>query len=384
MATLGWIILVGGLALLVAGCSRKTSVAPIWVGQVAPAAGVDFSAGAHARQGVELAVDEANQKGGFAGDQRVRVLHPEAGSSPEAVRGAAVRLLTVDHVAGLLGGTDPVQVDAMREGLDAVAESARIPLVAAGGTRDEAPGSFVFHVGVAPGARGETLAQFAAEQLSGKTLAVLVANRDHTGRANTMLAERFTRQWRKSGGRLAGEWTFAAAGELKDRVKSIATAAPAALMLAGTVEDLEALHREGLDEKTPVVLGGPEGSLAVLRAHPLANRVYLATAFVADGEAAATRDFVRRYRERFQEEPDVYAALAYDGAQLLFQGLRQAQTAEGAKVREALAGTKTYPTVTGEASLNADHWTSRPLYVLEVANGQARLVKTFAGPGGGQ
>lgn len=383
MATLSRIMLVGGLALLAAGCNRKAQPAPIWVGQVAPAAGADFAAGAHARQGVELAVDEANQKGGFAGDQRVRVLHPEAGSSPEAVCGAAVRLLTVDRVAGLLGGTDPVQVDAMREGLDGVAETARVPLVAAGGTRDEAPSSFVFHVGVAPGARGETLAQFAAAPFSGKTLAVLVANRDHTGRANTVLAERFTRQWRKTGGRLAGEWTFAADGELKDRVKSLAATGADALVLAGTVEDLEALHREGLDEKTAVVLGGPEGSLAVLRAHPLANRVYLATAFVADGEAPPTRDFVRRYRERFQEEPDVHAALAYDGAQLLFQGLRQAQAVEGAKVREALAGIKTYPTVTGEASLNADHWTSRPLYVLEVVNGQARPVKTFAGAGGG-
>jgi branched-chain amino acid transport system substrate-binding protein len=384
VATLGRIILVGGLALLLAGCGHKAQPVPIWVGQVAPAAGADFSAGAHARQGVELAVEEANQKGGFAGDQRVRVLHPEAGSSPEAVRGAAVRLITVDRVAGLLGGTDPVQVDAMREGVDAVAETARVPLVAAGGTRDEAPSGFVFHVGVAPGARGETLAQFAAEQFSGKTLAVVVADRDHTGQANTVFAERFTRQWRKSGGPLAGEWTFAAADELKDRVKSIAAAAPGALVLAGTVEDLETLHREGLDEKTPVVLGGPEGSLAALRAHPLANRVYLATAFVADVEAAPARDFVRRYRERFQEEPDVHAALAYDGAHLLFQGLRQAQAVEGVKVRDALAGIKTYPTVTGEASLNADHWTSRPLYVLDVANGQGRLVKTFAGQGEGQ
>jgi branched-chain amino acid transport system substrate-binding protein len=380
MTTAGRIILVSGLGLLLAGCGHKTEGTPIRIGQVAPASAEDLAAGEHARQGVQLAVEEANKEGGVVRERRVLVVQPDAGSSSAAVRGATVRLITVDRVAALLGGTDPVQVDSMREGLDSVMETAKVPLIAGGGLRDETPSSFVFHVGVAPHAQGQTLAQFAAAQFSGKPLAVLVHNEDRLGKANTLLAERFTRTWRKAGGRLVGEWTFKAAGELKDRLKSIAAAAPAVLLLAGTAEDLETLRREGLDEKTVVVLGGPEGSLAALLAHPLANPVYLATAFVADVQVAPTRDFVHRFQERFQEVPDVYAALAYDSARLLFQGLRQAQTVEGPKLREALAGIQKFPTVTGEASLNPDHWTSRPLYVLEVINGRARTIKTFELP----
>ncbi len=380
MTTSGRIALVSSLALLLIGCGHKADVTPIRIGQVAPATADNLAAGEHARQGVQLAVEEANIEGGLIGERRVVVVQPDAGSSAAAVRGAAVRLITVDRVAALLGGTDPGQVDSMREGLDSVAETAKVPLVAGGGLRDETPSSYVFHVGVAPPARGQTLAQFAAAQFSGKPLAVLVSNGDRLGKANTRLAERFVREWRKSGGRLVGEWTFKDAGELKDRLKSLAAASPTALLLAGTAEDLEALHREGLDEKTAVVLGGPEGSLAALQAHPLANPVYLATAFVADVQAAPTRDFVHHFQERFQEMPDVHAALAYDSARLLFQGLRQAQTVEGPKLREALAGIKKFPTVTGEASLNPDHWTSRPLYVLEVANGRARTVKTVDVP----
>lgn len=384
MTTPGRIVLCGGLIVLLAGCGHKAEVTPIQIGQVAPAAGSDLAAGEHARQGVQLAVDEANKEGGLVGDRRVLVLHPDAGSSPEAVRGAAVRLITVDRVTALLGGTDPVQVDRIREGLDSVAEAAKVPLVAAGGMRVEAADSFVFHVGVAPAEQGQTLAQFAADKFSAKPLAVLVNHGTRLAQANTLLAERFTREWRKSGGRLAGSWTFKNAGELPDQLKSIAAAAPAALVLAGTAEDLEALHRDGLDEKMPVVLGGPEGSLAALQAHPLANPVYLATAFVADLQAAPTRDFVRRFQERFQEVPDVHAALAYDSARLLFQGLRQAQTVAEPKLREALAGIKKFPTVTGEAALNSEHWTYRPLYVVEVIQGQARMVKTFDVPATGR
>src|SRR5437868_1911607 len=94
------VCLLGAALFTACGCTAKTEPEPILVGHVAPLSGADKSRGEHARQGIRLAVEEAEPVAG----RRVAVDHADTRSDPEAVRAVVRRLLTVNRVAAVLGG----------------------------------------------------------------------------------------------------------------------------------------------------------------------------------------------------------------------------------------------------------------------------------------
>jgi branched-chain amino acid transport system substrate-binding protein len=220
------------------------------------------------------------------------------------------------------------------------------------------------------------LARFAGTQWKGKSMAVLINIQEGAGPAHSALATVFARDFRKNG-HTVGEWTFQNAAELKELAGRVGTAKPDALLVAGTVDDLMDLRRAGLAETMPVVLGTAEGVLSVLQARPLKNPVYLATAFVVEGGPAPAQEFARKYQDRFHEAADVHAALAYDGVRLVVEGFRRANSVEGEKVRTALAELKSFDSVTGPLTLDADHWAPRALFIVEVDKGQTKTVQAY-------
>jgi branched-chain amino acid transport system substrate-binding protein len=353
--------------LMVAGCGKKNESEPILIGHLAPA-GLDPVASDQAWRGIQLAVEQANQEENQVAGRRVQVLHPDC--NQETLRATAVRLITINKVAALLGGTDASQVQV----LGLVAKSAKVPLVAPGGMPNDAGGGFIFHTSVSPAHQGKVLARFAGTQWPGKAMTVLIHQQESLSSAASNLAAAFAQEYR-TGGKIVGEWRYKNQAELKDLVRSIDADKPDAVVIAGASDDLMELHKAGLAETVPVLLGTSEGALAPLQARPLGNPVYLATAFVIAGGPVPAQEFARKYQDRFHEAADVHAALAYDSARLLFDGFRWANTVEGDRVRQALAELKTFESVTGPMTF-LDQWACRPLFIVRVSNGQAKTVHT--------
>ena len=118
------------LLLSSSGCHRKSAPEIIYVGQVASFRGPDKLSGEHARQGILLALEEMQgSEGTINENKRVEVIHVDTGGDLKAVEPAAVRLVSVNRVIALLGGTDWAQVEAMIP----VAQSNEVPLIASGG-----------------------------------------------------------------------------------------------------------------------------------------------------------------------------------------------------------------------------------------------------------
>jgi branched-chain amino acid transport system substrate-binding protein len=350
---------------LCAGCGQRPAV-PILVGHPAPSSRYDPTSGQQARRGILLAAEEINREGEGLFGRRLKVLHPECAPDPESVRAAAVRLTAIDKVSALIGGLDPSQADALAQ----VAEAAKAPLVAPAG-RTKAARHFVFHPAISPVQQGEILARFARETPQSR-VGVLVGARDGAANFSRSLAAAFVREHRKSGGHMAGEWDFETPAQLKEMAERLTAERTDCILLAGTHGDLAELGK--LDVKQmPVFFGGPDGALPVLAATSQMTRVYIATAFLPAVPQAA--DFVLKFEQRFGEKPDVHAALAYDSARLLIDGLRRAGTSEGPKIRDALAGIKQFDSVTGPLTLT-DEWARRLTFLVQVENGEAKMVKT--------
>ena len=114
--------------------------------------------------------------------------------------------------------------------------------------------------------------------------------------------------------------------------------------------------------------------------------MYLATAFVSDSDLPRAKEFVANYRQAFSEDPDIHAALAYDGARLLFEAIAQCPAGlsmEGISKETAkqLMKLKDFAGLTGPLSFDSEHQLLRPAFVVQVEKNGLKNIRRFP-PGG--
>ena len=118
------------LAVLVAAGCAKSAPDPHVLGHVAPRTGPDQAAGLRQGEAVALAVNEVNVNEALWIDKRpVSVVHGDTGPDLDGFAFQATRLLAVNRVVALIGGTNAAEL----EKLIPVVQSREIALVSASG-----------------------------------------------------------------------------------------------------------------------------------------------------------------------------------------------------------------------------------------------------------
>lgn len=100
-----------------------------------------------------------------------------------------------------------------------------------------------------------------------------------------------------------------------------------------------------------------------------AEGVVAAVPYDPESGSEKLRLFREAYRERHGEDPSVYAAHAYDGAQMVVQAIRQAGL-NRYRIRDALAAMTRYEGVTGEIVMDEVHADRGPVTLATVRNGR--------------
>src|SRR5262249_23652155 len=174
-------MLLAMLLALAVGCSQRGTPETLWLGQVAPMTGADKSIGDHARQGASIAVSELNTAENLVLAHKVMIRQADA-KSAEA---EAVRLVGVNRVVGLLGGTDSAHAEQLARG----AESAGLPVV----LQAAVPmlGERGFSVVPSLSRRGQVLAKFVSEKKIGKVALVLDERSSSAGPVADAIAGEF-------------------------------------------------------------------------------------------------------------------------------------------------------------------------------------------------
>jgi branched-chain amino acid transport system substrate-binding protein len=330
-------------------------------------------AGQHAQRGIVLAVEEANADGEKINGRRVEVVHVDDRGAPPTAGDEAVRLIAVNRSVALLGGATSERAEQIAR----ASLSYGVPLVTPSPLPSPLAADTAFSTCPPPSQQGKVLARFAADELKVKRVAVLL---DTRGGVFSSVAAAFAREF-AGDGRQADQFRYDSDAGLADLVARAAKAKPDAVLIASSVGDFVKL-REGLaraEVKGPVLFGGEETAWPALLAESDAGReVYALTTFAADGLTQRGQEFAKKYRERFKEEPDLYAADAYDGARLLFEAMRRAKSVEAERLRPALTDVGTFDSVTGPLTIDReDHGARRPVFVVQQREGQAKLVKRY-------
>lgn len=282
----------------------------------------DVPLGTAMRDGMLLAMEEANRGGGFRGIPFELVQRndlPLWGASSNAI----VDLCYGESVWAILGSVEGNSTHILLR----VALKIEIPIV---NTADTDPTlmetNIPWIVRVMPDDRQQCYRLFrhALDERGLRRIAVLRTN-ERYGRIGV---KEFTDSLRRRGAPVVADLRFGRGGTLPGgTVERLRAARADGILLWGNGDDmgraLRALRAAGVD--LPVL--GPDRmvSEAFLReAGPAAEGATAAFFYDPDREDPRWTAFRRRFRERHGHEPDAYAAYGYDGANLLFEAVRAA------------------------------------------------------------
>jgi branched-chain amino acid transport system substrate-binding protein len=366
------------LALLgLSGCGLRTADDSVVIAQLLPLTGSDKVEGERARNGARLAIDLAAKNDRRVFGKKVVVHHIDNRNDEELAQAEAVRLITLNKAAALLGGpNDPASTQLAR-----TAQPYAVPVLLTADLPELPPGEAVFCLNAAPATRGEALARFAAREL-GCHRVIAVVDAEHA--AGVALAGGFVGEWRKGhredkkaaveewpypeelGG---GEWTGRLAAAKPDAVLLATTPDKALQMRARlTLPGLKSALLYGGEDRGPEPFQEAAGDSPVL---------FVATAYSSREKTGPEGEtFAREYEEKFRERPDLAAALAYDGVRLLIDALDRAKAITPAPLTAELLAVRDFPGVTGPVSLG-ERRAKRRIFVVSVKGGEQKVVRTF-------
>jgi branched-chain amino acid transport system substrate-binding protein len=341
--------------------------AEIRIGVLLPEKGMDVEEGRQMRQGVELALAEANAEGGYKGAPFVALYRDES-QAWGASGNAAVELVFDQGVWAIVGALEDNASHVMSRLLLKV----ETPVVNTSGTDPTLTEHLVpWMVRMRPDDRqtGYRLARRIFDEDGHQKVAVFRAN-DRYARMGII---EFNDAARRLHHPIALEVRFAN-HEISwpNQIERLRTVDPDAIVLWGRSEVagrvLAALRIAGLDQ--PVY--GPDRLLspAVLEtAGEHAEGLIATYPFDPRGAGDDWRRFQARYREVTGEDPDTVAAHAYDGTRYLVQAIRDGGL-NRVRIRDRLFYHSEWRGVTGTIRFDATWNNVNPVVICRVRNGE--------------
>lgn len=374
------------VAVLLAGCGGGAqrqggqSLAPgtgsaIKIGLNYELSGEDATFGQNTVNGIMLGIKEINQAGGVLGKQLEPIKVDNKSDAAEATSVAA-RLITVDKVVAMLGTATstntiaayPVARDNQVPQLTTSATAAKVTVDPDTGKVNE----WVFRVCFIDPFQGVVGANFASRELGARKAAIYVDNNSDYSKG---LAENFQEQFRKNGGQIVAEESFAKEDQdfratltrLRDSGADLIYL-PAYYEKAGMIIkqarelgiELPVLGGDGFDSPELVEIAG----VNALRS------TFFTSHYSSQDNDQAVQKFVQAHKAEYNAEPDAFAALGYDAAYLIADAIKRAGEPAPAKIRGALAATRDFPAITGKLTFNEKHDPVKAAVILEMKDGR--------------
>lgn len=341
-------------------------LAEVKIGFLGPIEGSrDSSRGRRMLQGAMLAIEQANAQGGYHGLPFRLVVRNDLGRW-----GASSNELVALHEAGVwgtLGSIDGANTHIMLR----IALKIDMPLVVSGDTDPTLTETLIPWLIRVSGDDRQTcyaLALHAHDVMGYRRVAVLRVNNRY-GRVGT--AE-FRDAMRRLGAPLVLEMRFTPGDtSFTSQLEHIRQAGADAVLVWGDPEEAGRVVRQmrelGMDQ--PVLGSDRVVSQAFLDVAGAAAEGVVGTyLYNPQLKDPLLRQFGERYRTRFGEEPETFAAHAYDGMNLLLEAIRVAGL-NRVLIRDRLMARTDYRGVTGPMVFDATHNDIGPIWMVRVVGG---------------
>jgi branched-chain amino acid transport system substrate-binding protein len=359
-----------------AGSSSGSSEQPkgedvIKIGTIGPLTGNLATYGISTKNGVEIAVDEFNKAGGINGKQIKLISEDTRGDQAEAAN-AATKLIQQDKVMAIVGGV--ISSETMTAG--PIANDAKVVMISSSSTATGIPdiGDYIFRNCLSDDVQATQLAEYAVKDLGLKKFAIIYTNNDY----GLSLKNAFE----KKAGELAQvvdiETYNDGESDFRAQLTKIKGFQPDALYIAGYYTEAAKIAQQAQDQGLKVQILGADGfyspKLIELGGKAVEGAIFTA-GFFTDDPSESVQNFVKAYKEKFNSEPDMFAAQAYDAAKILLTAIKNAGGQGGEALQAEMAKTKDFPGITGNTSFAANGDAVKDIIILKVENGKFAKVR---------
>ena len=329
------------------------------------------SYGTAEQKAAKLAVDEINKAGGVDGKQ-IEITDKDNKSELSEASTVSTNLVTQAKVNAIIGpatsgGTGAAITNAAK---------ASVPLITPSGTQDDLTKGqdYLFRTTFIDSFQGKILSKYVTDNLKAKKVVLYYDNSSDYAKG---IAKAFQEEYK---GEIVATETFASkdtdfqAALTKFKGKDFdALVVPGYYTEAGKIVN----QARGMGIDKPIVGGdGFNSEEFISQATPAAaTNVYYVSGYSTSGDMTAkAKKFLEAYKAKYNEEPSMFSALAYDSVYMV------AEASKGAKnsvdIKENLAKLKGFEGVTGSITMDKNHNPVKSALMIGLKDGKVDTVET--------
>jgi len=360
--------------LLLAGCKQQTGNA-IRIGEFASLTGKEATFGTMSHNGTLLAIEEANAAGGALGKKLVLLTEDDQSKQGEAST-VVKKLISSDGVIAMLG--EVASSRSMEAGH--ICQQNKIPMISPSSTNPKVTqtGDYIFRVCFTDDFQGRLLAKFAQKTLKAANVAVIT---DVKSDYSVSLSQYFISAFKANGGKIVAEQNYNSGDkDFKGQLTAVKAANPDAVLITGYYTEVALMAKQArqLGIQTPLFGGdGWESSKLIEIGGADVEGTYFSTHFSPEAASPVGEGFVKKFQAKYHDTPDAMAALGYDSAMVLIEGIKRAGTTEEPKLRDAIAATRDYDGITGKITLDAQRNAPKLAVILTVKDGKFKFIESI-------
>ena len=371
------------VAAMLTGCGgAKEDANTIKIGANLELTGNNASYGSSAKNGIEMAVKEINDKGGLLG-KKLEV--DVADNRSEATEAANAMQKLLDDKVDLIIGPD---TSSGTLACVSTADKEKIPLITPYGTNPDItvdPATkkvrpYVFRTAFIDTFQGKVMANFVTNQLHAKKAAVYIDNSSDYSKG---LQKFFVEEFQKSGGTIvASEAYLQKDTDFKAALTKIKAENPDVIFVPGYYQEVGMIIKQAREMGiTQPIVGGDgwdSAKLAEIAGAANLENCYFANHYSAEDTSDKVKTFVTNYQKAYNQKADAPAALAYDSVMIVAQAIKDANSFDKDKVQAALEKIKNLEAVTGTISFNEFHDPVKSAVILTFKDGKQAFVAKIA------
>ena len=366
------LLVAGSFFFAITSCTKKANDNEILLGSYSSNTGATGSFGILQKQGIDMAVEEINAKGGIKG-KKINLINYDNKSENDETLAVVNRLVSQDNVLAIIGETTSGKSKIGAQ----IAQANKVVMLSPSATNPDVTkvGTYIFRACFIDPFQGKVMAKFMTENLKFKKAAIL---RDVKSDYSVGLSDVFAGEVKGMDGEIVADVSYQEGDiDFKSQLTAIKSKKPDVIFVPGYYNEVALLAKQ-LKElgMTQILLGGDGWSSPKLYeiAKEAMNGHYFSNHYTTESTDPKTVEFVKNYKAKHKEDPDVMAALGYDAVYLLVEAIKNTKELNRETIREELSKIKDFAGVTGKMSMDENRNAVKSAVVVKTVGPEYKFI----------
>lgn len=344
-------------------CKDKRDV--ITIGAILPLTGDMASYSAPLKRGMDLAIQEINNKGGINNVELEIIYEDDRGEAQTAIS-AYRKLVDIDNVPMVIGGMFSVSTFAIAPLAEREQKVLLSPTASAIEITDA--GDYIFRIYPSDIFDGVFLAQFAYNDLQARKVAIIYEQVASV----VAITNKFKSDFEILGGEIVSFDGYNSDNkDFSSIIKKVSNANPDIVFIPGNLNPMSNLliqaKQLGLQRQFVTISTFYDNKILELAKDATEGVLFSSPMFNPESDAPEIMEFVTLYKDRYGIDPDILGGYGYDVVKIAAMALQNGTEPE--MVKNSLYQITDYPGITGSTTFDRNGDVTKELKIMKVENG---------------